>query len=131
MDKKKLKLLIVEDDTFLANMYKTKFGLEGYTVSLAESGEEALKMLRKEMPDLVLLDVLLPGMDGFNVLKKIKKTAEFKKVPVILLTNLGQKDDVRKGFEMGAIGYLIKAQHMPSEVVDKVIFALKETGMKV
>ena len=111
-------------------MYSTKFTLEGYSVVIANKGEDGLRMAEEEVPDMILLDILLPGIDGFSVLKKLKKSEKVKDIPVIMLTNLGQKDDVRKGFELGAIGYLIKAHYMPSEVVEKVKDALKEAGIK-
>lgn len=113
-------VLIVEDDTFLANIYKTKFEMEGFQVSVAENGEAGLNDVKKKKPDIVLLDILLPKMDGFTVLKNLKSDDEVKNIPVILLTNLGQKDDVEKGLELGAVDYLIKAHFKPSETVQKV-----------
>ncbi len=113
-------VLLVEDDTFLANIYKTKFEMEKFKVTVAENGEDGLDMAKKKKPDVILLDILLPKMDGFTVLENIKKDKSAKDIPVILLTNLGQKDDVEKGLEMGAADYLIKAHFKPSETVDKV-----------
>jgi len=127
MAKEKIKILLVEDDTFLLEMYATKFELEGFEVLTAEDGKKGLDMAGKEKPDIILLDILMPKMDGFTVLDELKKDKETEKIPVILLTNLGQKDDVKKGFEKGAVGYLIKAHFMPSEVVDKIKKILKET----
>ena len=119
-EKTKIHVLIVEDDIFLANIYKTKFDMEGFKVSTSENGEAGLNDIKKKKPDIVLLDILLPKMDGFVVLEKLKADPEVKSIPVILLTNLGQKDDVQKGLEMGAEDYLIKAHFKPSEVVEKV-----------
>jgi|SRR3989339_108512 len=119
-EKTKIHVLIVEDDVFLANIYKTKFDMEGFKVSTSENGEAGLNDVKKKKPDIVLLDILLPKMDGFVVLEKLKADPEVKSIPVILLTNLGQKDDVQKGLEMGAADYLIKAHFKPSEVVEKV-----------
>jgi DNA-binding response OmpR family regulator len=116
----KIKILLVEDDSFLAGMYATKFGLEGFEVKIGADGEEGLKLAKKEKPDVILLDILLPKIDGFTVLRKLKKDSKTKLIPVILLTNLGQKDDIKKGLEEGAEGYLIKAHFMPSEVVEKI-----------
>ena len=118
---------MVEDDVFLANIYKTKFEMEGFNVFLAENGEAALEEVKKKKPEIILLDILLPKLDGFAVLEKIKADKTTKDIPVILLTNLGQKDDVEKGLEMGAVDYLIKAHFKPSEVVDKVKKVLKKT----
>ncbi|OGH65695.1 MAG: hypothetical protein A3J66_01440 [Candidatus Magasanikbacteria bacterium RIFCSPHIGHO2_02_FULL_47_14] len=125
MPKKKIHVLIVEDDSFLANIYKTKFEMEGFKVSVAENGELGLKEAKKKLPDLILLDILLPKMDGFTVLEHLKEDEELKSIPVILLTNLGQKDDVDKGLKLGAADYLIKAHFKPSETVDKVKKVLK------
>jgi DNA-binding response OmpR family regulator len=119
-EKAKIHVLIVEDDAFLANIYKTKFEMEGFKVSTSENGEAGLSDIKKKKPDIVLLDILLPKMDGFAVLERLKADNEAKNIPVILLTNLGQKDDVQKGLEMGAVDYLIKAHFKPSEVVEKV-----------
>ncbi len=117
---KKYNILLVEDDSFLSGMYKKKFELEGFGVWVAEDGEKGLRLAQEKLPDIILLDIMLPKMDGFEVLSEIKKIEQTKKIPVIMLTNLGQKDDVQKGFEHGADGYLIKAHFMPSEVVDKI-----------
>ncbi len=124
-DNKNVHILIIEDDTFLSNIYKTKFDMEGFKISTSENGEVGLADVKKKKPDIILLDILLPKMDGFAVLEALKADAEVKNIPVILLTNLGQKDDVEKGLELGAVDYLIKAHFKPSEVVDKVKKVLK------
>jgi DNA-binding response OmpR family regulator len=123
----KIKILLVEDDTFLVEMYTTKFEIEGFAVIAAEDGQKGLEMAQKESPDIILLDILMPKMDGFAVLDALKKDKALANIPVVLLTNLGQKDDVKKGFEKGAAGYLIKAHFMPSEVVDKIKKILKDS----
>ena len=123
---KKIKILLIEDDPFLLSMYATKFELEGFEIVSAEDGEKALKTASKEKPDIILLDVLLPKMDGFEVLKELKINAETKAAPVILLTNLSQRDDVEKGLALGAVDYLIKAHFMPTEVVEKIKKILAE-----
>jgi len=117
---KTLNILIVEDDVFLADLYKTKFALEGFKVNVAYDGEKGLEMAVKNLPDIILLDLVLPKMSGFDVLKEVKGNAKSKSIPVILLTNLSQKADVEKGLKLGADDYLIKAHFMPSEVVDKI-----------
>jgi len=116
----KIHVLLVEDDVFLSGIYQKKFEMEGYKISLADNGEKALVEVKKKKPDIVMLDILLPKLDGFAVLAKLKADSETKDIPVILLTNLGQKDDVEKGLQMGAADYLIKAHFKPSEVVDKI-----------
>lgn len=124
---KKTKILIVEDDTFLAGIYASKFEKEGFDVLLGIDGEAGLKLARKELPTIILLDILLPKLDGFEVLEKLKADEATKKIPVVLLTNLGQKEDVDKGLKLGAVDYLIKAHFMPAETVEKVkkVLALK------
>jgi len=113
-------IFLVEDDLFLSDMYRTKFELSGYDVPHAEDGESAVRMIKEAKPDLILLDIVLPKKSGFDVLREIKLDANLRKVPVILLTNLSQKDDVDKGFELGANDYIIKAHFTPAEVVAKV-----------
>lgn len=109
----------------LHGMYTQKFKNQGYEVVSAYNGADGVKMAETEKPDVVLLDVIMPKMDGFVALKKIRKNPVTEKVPVILLTNLGQEEDVRKGRELGANDYFIKANHTPQEVVDKVKALLK------
>lgn len=113
-------VLLVEDDVFLSGIYQKKFEMEGYKVTAIDNGEKVLPEAKKKMPDIIMLDILLPKMDGFTVLSKLKEDQQVKNIPVILLTNLGQKDDVEKGLQMGAVDYLIKAHFKPSEVVDKI-----------
>lgn len=126
MDNKlKANILLVEDDVFLAGIYQKKFEMEGYKITVADNGEKGLAEAKKKRYDIILLDILLPKLDGFAVLERLKADPETKPVPVILLTNLGQKDDVEKGLQAGAVDYLIKAHFKPSEVVEKVRAVLK------
>src|SRR3989338_1917389 len=129
MAEKKIHVLLVEDDAFLTNIYQTKFEMEGFKVSVADNGESGLADAKKKKPDVILLDILLPKMDGFMVLEKLKADEMLKDIPVILLTNLGQKDDVEKGLQLGAVDYLITAHFKPSETVEKVRKALKKKQM--
>ena len=114
------KILLVEDDDFLVQMYATKLELENYTVIMATDGAKWLKLAIKEKPDLVLLDLNLPIMDGFQVLEELKKNPETKAIPVLVLTNYGQKENVDKCLNLGAEDYLIKAHFVPSEVVARI-----------
>lgn len=118
-------ILLVEDDVFLSGIYQKKFEMEGYKVTAAGNGERGLEEAKKKKPDIILLDILLPKLDGFSVLEALKKDSSTKNIPVILLTNLGQKDDVERGLEGGAVDYLIKTHFKPSEIVDKVRHILK------
>ena len=114
------KVLLVEDDKMIIDMYTLKFTQEGYDVVQAENGKDGLDLAKTSNPDIILLDIILPQMDGFTVLKELKADANLKDTPVVLLTNLGQDGDVKKGLELGANDYLIKANYTPSQVVDKV-----------
>jgi CheY-like chemotaxis protein len=114
------KILIVEDNQFLRELIGQKLVNEKYTIIEAENGEEALKKIKKEKPDLILLDLILPGIDGFEVLSQIKIDPVLAKIPVIILSNLGQKDDIEKGLKIGANDYLIKAHFTPEGVIGKI-----------
>jgi len=120
MADKKTKVLIVDDDAFLSGIYATKLDIDGFEVVSARDGEEGVKAAAKELPDLILLDVLMPKLDGFEALKKLKEDPATKDIPVIMLTNLGQKEDVEKGLQLGAVDYLIKAHFVPAEAVEKI-----------
>ncbi|PIP25028.1 MAG: response regulator [Candidatus Nealsonbacteria bacterium CG23_combo_of_CG06-09_8_20_14_all_36_12] len=119
------KVLILEDDKFLRELIAQKLQREGFLISEAIDGEEGLKKIKEEKPDLVLLDLILPGIDGFEVLKKIKDDESTSQIPVIVLSNLGQKDDVDRGIKLGAVDYLIKAHFTPREIIEKIKKALK------
>lgn len=121
----KKKILLVEDDTFILEMYATKLLSFGYEVIMATDGDQALKAVKDKAPDFILLDIVLPSMDGFDVLKAIKEDPKTKAIPVVLLTNLGERSDVAKGLELGADDYLIKAHFTPSEVIQKIQQLLK------
>jgi len=120
------KILVIEDDKFLRELISQKLLKEGYEISEAIDGEEGLKKIKEEKPDLVLLDLILPGIDGFEVLSEIKDDPILAQIPVIILSNLGQKEDVEKGLKLGAVDYLIKAHFTPGEIVEKINNALKK-----
>jgi DNA-binding response OmpR family regulator len=113
------KILIIEDDVFLNELMAKKLIEEGFDVIKAVNGEEGLEMAQQERPDLILLDLILPGMDGFEILEKIKEEPETSAIPVIILSNLGQREDIEKGFDLGADDYLIKAHFTPDEIVER------------
>jgi DNA-binding response OmpR family regulator len=125
MPDKKIKIMIVEDDQMISGMYKTKLIQDGFEVIIAEDGASALEMAAKETPGLIMLDVILPQLDGFSVLTELKKNAKTKNIPVIMLTNLGTDEDRKKGEQLGAIDYLVKANFTPAEVSRKVGEILK------
>ena len=114
------KILLVEDDNFIIDIYITKLKEVGFSVQSAVNGEDAIVKIKQSKPDLVLLDIVLPQVTGFEFLQKIKSMPELKNVPVIVLSNLGQKKEVEKGLDLGAVKYLIKAHYTPTEVVKEI-----------
>jgi DNA-binding response OmpR family regulator len=114
------KILLVEDDNFIIDIYITKLKEVGFSVQSAVNGEDALAKIKQSRPDLVLLDIVLPQVTGFEFLQEIKSMPELKNVPVIVLSNLGQKKEVEKGLSLGAAKYLIKAHYTPTEVVEEI-----------
>lgn len=123
------KILLIEDDALLVRMYQNKLQMDGYEVMVAGDGEEGLARIKEMMPDLILLDIMMPKMNGFEVLEQMKKDETIKTIPVVLLTNLGGSDeDVEKGLELGAVAYLIKSNVVPADVVAKIKEVLAATG---
>lgn len=115
------KILIVDDDSLLVRMYQKKFENDGYIVATADDGETALQRVQEFKPDLILLDVMMPKVNGLQILAILKENKETGNIPVILLTNVGGTDeDVNRGLELGAVAYLVKAANRPSAVVAKV-----------
>lgn len=124
------KIMLVEDDPFISDIYHTKLAEVGYVVSLAGNGLEAIKKLEEgEIPDLMLLDIVMPYMDGRDVLKKMRETPAWQNIPVILLTNISEKQQVEEAFEYNVKDYLIKSHFTPSEVIEKIreVFVKIET----
>ena len=113
-------ILLVEDDPFLVEIYTAKLKESGFIIDVAEDGEVCLKKLEEKKPDFLLLDIVLPNMDGWEILRKIKKNEKLKDLKVIILSNLGQKEAVEKGFNLGASKYIIKSHYTPTEVVEEI-----------
>ena len=116
----KKKILIVEDDRFLRELMAKKLAAEGFDVKEAVDGEDGIKKAKEEKPNLILLDLILPGIDGFEVLSRIKEDPSLEVIPVIILSNLGQREDVERGLKLGADDYLVKAKFTPSEIISKI-----------
>ncbi len=116
----KLKILIVEDDEFLRSLTAKRLEKEDYTVVAAVDGESALVTAAQEKPNLIFLDLLLPGLDGFEVLSKLKANAELKDVPVVIFSNLGQKEDIERAKQLGASEFFIKANFTLDDVTVKI-----------
>ena len=117
---KKKKLMVVDDDRFITKVYSIKLAHEGYDVILAHNGEEALEKAKKDKPDLILLDLIMPRMDGFETLERLKKDPKLKKVPVLVLSNLGQETDIERATELGAKDYLVKSNISLKYILEKI-----------
>lgn len=124
-DTPKKKVLLIEDDSFISQMYSMKFRQTGIDFMVARDGAEGLELAKKEKPDLILLDIILPEIDGFEVLRCLKEDPLTRAIPVVMLTNLGQQENIQKGIAMGAKDYIIKAHFTPQEVVEKAQTFLK------
>lgn len=116
----KRSVLIIEDERFLCNLLVKKFENGGFQVIGALDGETGLKEVRERIPDVILLDLLLPGIDGFEVLRRLKKDEELRRIPVIIISNLSDKRDIEKAHKGGAAAYLVKADFSPQDILDKV-----------
>ena len=114
------KVLIIEDDKFLRDLIFQKLAKEGFKTLGAVDGEEGLKLASTEVPHLILLDLLLPGVDGFEVLKRLKADKKTSSVPVVVLSNLGQKEDIDRAMKDGAEDFMVKAHFTPSEIIAKI-----------
>ena len=122
--KKRFKILVVENETFLVKIFDTKLKKEGFDVVLATDGEQAVDKAASEKPDLILLDLLLPKMRGFEALEKIRQNPDTASTRVIILTNLGQEVDIQRAKSLGALDFLVKTHVPTQEVVDKIRRAL-------
>jgi len=113
------KILVVDDEESVREIYNKELSRSGFNVVLAVDGEEGLLKAGEELPDLILLDVMMPKLSGLDVLKQLKKNELTKKIPVLLLTNLGEETIIKEGFDMGADGYLLKVSYTPAQVVEE------------
>jgi two-component system alkaline phosphatase synthesis response regulator PhoP len=113
-------ILIIEDDASFRRTYQDMFNTAGYTVIIAENGEIGWDLAKSEKPDLIMLDLFLPGLHGFEVLKYIRGDAETKNIPVVITTSMGADQDIRKGLELGATDYMVKGFFTPREILVKL-----------
>ena len=113
-------ILIIEDEQFLGSLLIKKLENSGFYVRSFFDGEAGLKEVEKKKPDLILLDIVLPGMDGWEVLRRLKEKKHLKDIPVLIISNLGEPGDITKGRKAGATDYIIKADYSPQQIVDKV-----------
>lgn len=116
----KEKILIIEDDRYISKMYQLKLNLEGYDVQVGDNGKIGSDIAKDFLPNVILLDILMPEMDGFETLKVLKSNEKTKSIPVLIMSNLGQEDHIQKGKELGAIGYIVKTQYTPAKVVETI-----------
>jgi len=126
MDSQKIKVLIIEDEKILAEMYKDKFEEAGYQVDSVFSSEQALDYLKKEKPDLILLDILLPRENGIHLLKRLKEIEGISEIPVVAFSNYDEPKTKKEALDLGAKAYLIKTQYTPKELLEEVKKVLKE-----
>ena len=119
-------IVLIEDDRFLQELLRKKISFGGISIVTAYDGEEGMRLVKELKPKLILLDVILPGMDGFEFLNLIKNDAEVKDIPVIVLSNLGQREEIDRAMELGAIDFLIKANFAPDEIFKKIEAVLKK-----
>ncbi len=118
-------ILLVEDDQFLIDIYTTKLNEAGFSAEVAVDGESGLRKLKEKNFDILLLEIVLPKIDGWELLQEIKKEKKLEHLKIIILSNLGQKEEVEKGLKMGVAKYLIKAHFTPGEVVEEIKQTLK------
>jgi DNA-binding response OmpR family regulator len=121
----KKSILLVEDDPFLIDIYSLKFKEAGFEVAVVEDGTAVFNKAKELKPDLVILDLVLPHIDGWGILKQLKDSSETAPIPVVVFSNLSQKSDIDKALQMGALKYMIKSQYTPSEVAEQIKTILK------
>ncbi len=114
------RILLVEDEPMLSNLLRQRLEKEGFQVVLAHDGSEAIKFLKENKPDLILLDIILPKMSGFEVMEMMKSDPTLQSAPVVVVSNLGQEEDVARGQSLGAVGYFVKAQMSIEDLVSKI-----------
>ena len=121
-----VRVLFIEDDPTVAQMYKLKLELDGYQVTMAKDGEEGLELASEVKPDIIFLDIRLPKMDGFAVLERLRGNEQTRHIPVVILSNYGERELVERGLKLGALEYLIKSQTTPANLSRGVEGWLKE-----
>jgi CheY-like chemotaxis protein len=122
-------IFVVEDNEFLIKFYRIKLEKEGYSVIFACNGEEAMKKMQTEMPDIILLDLIMPKKCGLEVLAELKKDPKFQNIPVLVLTNLGQGEDMKKAMDAGADDYIVKADTSFEDIISKIEKHLKKKAV--
>lgn len=124
MSEKKVKVLVVDDDVTLREMYAERIKMEGYEIEIAENGDEGIKKAKSFKPDVILLDIMMPGTNGFGVLSALQKDDQTKAIPIIMLSALIQEENKVKSKESGARDYIVKSETTPANVIEKIKQAL-------
>lgn len=115
-----MKILIAEDEEILLDVLQEKFEDENFNVSVATSGDDVLPLAKKFKPDIILLDILLPKINGIDILSSLKSDDDLAHIPVIMLTNLSEDTKIKQALDIGAIDYMVKTQHPINEVIEMV-----------
>jgi len=123
---KKIKVAIIEDDPMINQMYRVKFELAGYEVAIAEDGRDGIELVKEMNPDVILLDLMMPEMNGDEALEHIRKMPDYSETPVAILTNLGREEAPKRLNKLGVAQFIVKADATPSQVVDLVSMMLKK-----
>jgi DNA-binding response OmpR family regulator len=114
------KILLIEDDSLIIKIYSTRLKADGFDVISADNGEDGIAIAQKEMPDFILLDVMMPKMDGFKVLETLRAKDELKSIPIVVYSNLAQESEIQKAIDLGATEFIVKANISPTELVNKI-----------
>ena len=114
------KILLIEDDSFMVDIYTTKLKKADFNVETVSDGETAFEKIKNKKFDLLILDIVLPQINGWEILKKVKKDKTLNGLKILILSNLGQKEEIKKGLKLGATKYLVKAHHTPTQIVEKI-----------
>lgn len=127
-ERKKINILVIEDDSYLSSLATRRLASEGYNVTAAFDGEQGWQSVQKHAPDLILLDMIMPGMSGLDVLKKVRAEERYKDVVIIIFSNLGQEQEIAEARELGADDFLVKANFTLREVLEKIEAMLRKRG---
>lgn len=114
------KILLIEDDPFLVDIYTTGLMKAGYQIEVARDGETGIKKIKEFQPDLLVLDIILPKADGWQILNKLRENQKKDKLKIVILSNLGEKEEIKKGLELGVVKYFVKAEYTPTEIIEEI-----------
>ena len=120
MNEKSIKILIAEDDKFLKELYSLTFSNGPYDFSITSNGKEFLEKIKNFLPDIIIIDLIMPVMDGFDLIKSLKTNPEYKEIPIIVASSLGQSDDINKAIKLGASDYLVKSDIKATDITEKI-----------